>query len=224
MSHDLRTPLNAIIGFTEMMEAETFGPLGNTRYEDYAREIRNSGNLLVSLINDILDISKIEAGKYELNDAPLEVAAVIANSVTMISTLTEADTLELVIDTPPGLPRLLCDDRSLTQIMNNLLSNAMKFTPPGGRVGVITRLVDGAIEIRVEDTGIGMSNEELATILEPFEQAQGSLSNPRQGTGLGLHLCQKLMNLHDGTIEVLSEPGAGTTAVLRFPAARTADA
>lgn len=129
MSHDLRTPLNAIIGFTEMMETETFGPLGDARFEEYAKDIRNGGNLLVSLINDILDISKIEAGKYELNEEILDVSLIVEDSVKMISTLANAGNLHLAADIEPGLPKLRGDARSITQIFNNLLSNAVKFTP-----------------------------------------------------------------------------------------------
>lgn len=221
MSHDLRTPLNAIIGFTEMMETETFGPLGDPKYEEYTKDIRHSGNLLVSLINDILDISKIEAGKYELADENLDIADLINGSVKMLSTLSKAGELEIVMEVEADMPQLRADQRSITQILNNLLSNAVKFTGPGGRITVRGGVGEDAIQLSVEDTGIGMSKDGIEKVFIPFEQVGRKTTEPRNGTGLGLHLCQKLVQLHGGDITLQSQLGAGTTVAIRFPSERT---
>jgi len=221
MSHDLRTPLNAIIGFTEMMETETYGPLGDVRYEEYAKDIRHSGNLLVSLINDILDISKIEAGKYELEDANHDIADLINGSVKMLSTLSKAGELEIVTEIDPGLPQLRADERSITQILNNLLSNAVKFTDPGGRISVAARFDQGSVRLSVTDTGTGMTQNDIKKVFNPFEQVGRKTTEPRDGTGLGLHLCQKLLHLHGGEIKLQSKLGDGTTVDVSFPSERT---
>ncbi|HIJ43261.1 MAG: ATP-binding protein [Rhodospirillales bacterium] len=222
MSHDLRTPLNAIMGFAEMMEVKTFGPLGDPHYEEYAKDIHNGGNLLVSLIDDILDISKIEAGKYELDEETLDVSMIVQSSVKMIATLAEARKLHLATDMEPNLPMLLGDKRAITQILNNLLSNAVKFTPADGKVTVSAKLDgDGSINVLVADTGEGMSSHDIAKALNPFEQADSVHARRHEGTGLGLCLCQKLIRLHDGDIMLQSKAGKGTTVTLHFPPERT---
>lgn len=221
MSHDLRTPLNAIIGFTEMMESKTFGPLGDPHYEEYAKDIRNSGNLLVSLINDILDLSKIEAGKYELSDDVVDIPSVIENSVKMLSTISASGTLNLESKIDPDLAKLRGDERSIIQIFNNLLSNAVKFSPRDGEVTITANAENGAIVVSVIDTGIGMSQEDIGRVIKPFQQAETNISKSQVGTGLGLHLCHNLMQLHGGEISLQSVVGEGTTATVKFPPDRT---
>lgn len=221
MSHDLRTPLNAIVGFTEMMETETFGPLGHPRYEEYAKDIRNSGNFLVSLINDILDISKIEAGKYELVEETLDLEQIIENSVTMLSPLIKTGGLNISTHFPPSLPLLRGDERSMTQIFNNLISNAVKFTRPDGKISITAKTTNGSVQITISDTGVGMTPGEVESVFNPFEQASSAVSGPRNGTGLGLHLCKKLVTLLDGDITMESEVGVGTSVAVLFPAHRS---
>ena len=222
MSHDLRTPLNAIMGFSEMMNIKTFGPLGDSHYEGYATDIHESGKLLVSLIDDILDISKVEAGKYELFEENLDVNVLIQSSVTMISTLAETARTYLATNIEPGLPLLHGDERSLIQVLNNLLSNAIKFTPENGKIEISANISgDGCINIQVTDTGIGMSAKNIGKALRPFEQADSIHAKRHEGTGLGLHLCQKLMQLHGGTIDIESTIDKGTTITVTFPATRT---
>lgn len=221
MSHDLRTPLNAIIGFTQMMETQVFGPLGNARYEQYTKDILNSGNLLVSLINDILDISKIEAGKYELTEEPINIGDAVNDSIRMLSTIARTGQLSVMADIQSDLPSLLADQRSIMQILNNLLSNAIKFTPPKGEVTVAATCIDGAIEVSVTDSGIGMSAEDIDRVLQPFEQVGSNTTRPNDGTGLGLHLCQQLSELHAGNLVVESEINKGTCVTISFPDART---
>lgn len=221
MSHDLRTPLNAIIGFTQMMETKVFGPLGNPRYEQYTKDILNSGNLLVSLINDILDISKIEAGKYELTEEAIDIADTIDDSIRMLSTIARTGQLSVTADIQPELPMLHADHRSIVQILNNFLSNAIKFTPPKGEVSVGAKCIDGALEISVVDSGIGMSVEDIDRVLQPFEQAGSNTTRRNDGTGLGLHLCKQLAELHAGNLVVESEVDKGTRVTVSFPAVRT---
>lgn len=221
MSHDLRTPLNAIIGFTQMMETRTFGPLGDHRYEEYASDILNSGHLLINLINDILDVSKIEAGAYAINEQPLKIADLINASIKMLSTATKEKDLSVTAEIDTASLSLRADERAMTQILNNLLSNAVKFTPAGGAITVSARNDGGAVLISVSDSGIGIAEDDISRVFKPFEQAVRRSVEPRMGTGLGLHLCQKLMGLHEGEISLTSEVGKGTCVELRFPEDRT---
>ncbi len=221
MSHDLRTPLNAIMGFSEMMEIKAFGPLGDPHYEEYVKDIHSSGDLLVSLINDILDISKVEAGKYELDEENLDVSSLIDSSVKMLSTQAKTGGLRLDTDIEANLSMLRGDEKSIIQILNNLLSNAINFTPPGGKVTISVIDRNGSINIVVADTGEGMSKHDIDKALRPFEQADSHHSRRHEGTGLGLHLCQKLMKLHDGEISLQSEVGKGTSVTVTFPPERT---
>lgn len=221
MSHDLRTPLNAIMGFSDMMREKSFGPLGDPHYEDYAKDIHESGKLLVSLIDDVLDLSKVEAGKYELNEEDLDVAELVKSSVNMISTLSKAGNINLSTNIEPDLPQLRGDERSLTQILNNLFSNAVKFTSEKGDVAISAKADDNdVIEIQVADTGVGMSRGDVAKALMPFEQADSAHAKRHEGTGLGLHLCQRLVKLHGGTFEIESKLDKGTTVTVRFPPER----
>ncbi|NQU58843.1 MAG: PAS domain-containing sensor histidine kinase [Rhodospirillales bacterium] len=222
MSHDLRTPLNAIMGFSEMMKEKTFGPLGDAHYDQYVRDIHEGGKLLVSLIDDILDLSKVEAGKYELFEETLNITSLIQSSVRMIATLAETASTNLVTNIEPGLPLLRGDEKSLIQVLNNLLSNAVKFTPENGTIEISAKInMNGAIDIQISDTGIGMSETDITKALKPFEQANHFHAKRHEGTGLGLHLCQKLMYLHGGIINVESTVEEGTTVTLTFPPSRT---
>ncbi|BAI73253.1 two-component sensor histidine kinase [Azospirillum sp. B510] len=223
MSHELRTPLNAIIGFSDIMLHELFGPLGSPRYRDYVRHVQNSGRHLLDLINDVLDMSKLEAGRYTLDESWLEPADAIETCRALAAIPADAGGVTLEVDCPPCLPKLLADERALRQVLLNLLSNAVKFTPRGGRVTVSAlREEDGGIAITVRDTGIGIPADALARILEPFQQADSSIPARFGGTGLGLSICRDLMALHGGGLSLDSEPGCGTAATIRFPVCRVA--
>ncbi|WP_167220718.1 sensor histidine kinase [Pelagibius litoralis] len=221
MSHDLRTPLNAILGFSEIMRAGAFGPLGDPRYEEYVEDIHHSGSLLISLINDLLDISKVEAGKYELTEEVVDIRALIHNALRQIATAVEGAALTVATHVPADMPALRGDGRVLTQILNNLLSNSVKFTPRGGHIDV-SAWTDhqGQLHIRVADNGIGMTREGVTKALRPFEQAHNARAREHNGTGLGLHLCDNFMKLFGGSLEIKSEEGGGTTVTVAFPAER----
>jgi PAS domain S-box-containing protein len=224
MSHDFRTPLNAIMGFSDMMRERAFGPLGDPRYEGYVDDIHSSGSLLVSLINDVLDLSKIEAGKYELAAEEINMQALINVSMRQLSALAAMSNLTLTSDIPDDLPHMVGDERALVQVLNNLVSNAVKFTPEGGLVCVSAELNgDGGISVQVKDTGIGMSEEGVTKALRPFEQIDGMKSRQHEGTGLGLHLCANFMSLFGGSMDIDSMVDHGTTVSLHFPSERTID-
>ena len=225
MSHDLRTPLNAVIGFTDMMRGQVFGPLGHPRYVEYAHDIHYAGTLLVSLINDILDLSKVEAGKYELSEEDLDLHALTSAAVSQCAVLGYRSNITVENRTPDGLPQLRGDRRVLNQILNNIISNAVKFSRDGGRVEVRVRLDDrGALVVEVEDNGDGMSTSEVKKALRPFEQADRNDARRAQGTGLGLYLCHRFMKLLSGRIQIDSNVGVGTTVALVFPPERTVNA
>jgi signal transduction histidine kinase len=222
MSHDFRTPLNAIMGFSEVMKDGLFGPLGDPRYVQYAADIGKSGKHLVSLINGILDLSKIEAGKYELTDEPLDLASLIIESVELISLQTIAKKVSLTYDIEHDIPLLYADSRPITQIINNLLSNAIRFTPEGGNAVISARQdASGCIIAQVVDSGIGMSEKDILKALEPFEQADHNQPRKFEGTGLGLYICSNLMNLLGGVMHIESQLDRGTTVTLNFPLDRT---
>ena len=224
MSHELRTPLNAILGFSELMRARAFGPLGDKRYEEYVEDIHHSGSLLIALINDLLDISKVEAGKYELVEENVEVEQLIRGCVRQVATAAESAAQHLSVEVATDLPALWGDKRVLAQILNNLLSNAIKFTPEGGRIAVSAwRDAEGCILVSVADNGIGMTEEGVAKALRPFEQAHSARAREYKGTGLGLHLCDNFMRLFGGTLEIDSQAGDGTTVTIAFPAERAVD-
>ncbi len=221
MSHELRTPLNAIIGFSEIMVRETFGGLGDTRYRGYARDINDSGAHLLSLINDILDLAKIEARKLELSEKSVDLAAVVAACLRIVNERADDGGVELVNRVGSALPPLRLDERATKQIVINLLSNAVKFTGAGGRIVIEAGLErDGGLSLVVRDSGIGIAAEDLPKIMQPFHQADGSLSRTYEGTGLGLPLVKSLVDLHGGTLTIESTLGVGTTVTVRFPAAR----
>jgi len=220
MSHELRTPLNAIIGFSEVLADEMFGEL-NAKQMEYARDIHGSGHHLLSLINDILDLSKIEAGRLELEPVALDIGASIANAATLLRERCQRQGVALHIDAPSQLPIWTCDPRRFKQVLVNLLSNAVKFTPSGGSVVVQAR-VDAAADqlvVSVSDTGIGIAAADLALIFEPFRQVGGDGQRKAEGTGLGLSLVRSLVEAQGGTIGVHSVPGAGASFEFRLPRA-----
>ena len=221
VSHDLRTPLNAIIGFAQVMKSKIFGPLGDARYESYVADIENSGNILLSLINDILDLSKIEAGRYELHESEVDLAVFLRDTTELAGVQAQQKGVALAISIQNNLADLRCDERTLIQIINNLLSNAIKFSHPGGQVLIAARQTeDGAIEIRFIDQGIGMTAKDIGQVLEPFSQADSYTAREAEGTGLGLPISQKLMELHGGSLNIESELGEGTTVTITFPSVR----
>jgi signal transduction histidine kinase len=222
MSHELRTPLNAVIGFSEIIKNEMLGAINDPRYREYAEDIHRSGAHLLQLINDILDLTKVEAGKYELQEEVCDVAKAISDAIRLMRDLATNGGLTLQNLVSPDLPFLFADERCLRQMVVNFLSNAVKFTPKGGRIDVGARLdADGALVISVTDTGIGMKPDDIPRALSPFRQLENSLGRRYEGTGLGLPLVKALLDLHQGSLAIASELGAGTTASACFPAHRT---
>jgi two-component system, cell cycle sensor histidine kinase PleC len=222
MSHELRTPLNAIIGFSEVLADELFGPHQVARYGEYARDINGAGKHLLALINDILDLSKSEAGHLELYPEPVEVKALLKSCVQLLSGRAGQGQIEVGVDAADDLPLLEADVLRLKQAMLNLLSNAVKFTLPGGKVTVSAAVNgEGAMILKVADTGIGMEAEQIPIALEPFRQINSPLSRNVEGTGLGLSLAKSLIERHGGSIAIASAPGKGTTVSLSFPPGRT---
>ncbi len=221
MSHELRTPLNAILGFSEIMQHEMFGPVGNARYRDYANDIHVSGAHLLSIINDILDLAKAEAGKQELQEDRMSVVETVTACVRLMGERATNAGVGLENNVPPDLPDLHADERKVKQVLLNLLSNAVKFTPPGGRIAVDARIDDdGTMQVEVSDTGIGMSVADIPKALAPFGQIDSRLARKYQGTGLGLPLVRALTDLHGATLNIVSAVGQGTTVVVTFPACR----
>ena len=224
MSHELRTPLNAINGFSEMMASQMFGPLGDPRYASYAADILSSGQHLLALINDILDMSKIEAGKMNLRFEKIDIIDVAEDSMRLVRDRAEQTGLTLAIDVPPDVPELEADYRALKQVMLNLLSNAVKFTPRGGTITVRARLAGSqTMVVSVTDTGIGIAKEDLSRLARPFEQVEGQQAKTTQGTGLGLALTKSLVEMHSGSFKMESQPGAGTTVSFTLPLRRPAE-
>ena len=218
VSHELRTPLNAIIGFSEMMRDEVLGPVGNDAYCEYADHIYNSGSHLLSIINDILDLAKVEAGTAELNEEEVDVAEVFETSRRMFEARCQQAGNTLTCEVAEGLPRLRADRLKLQQVLVNLLSNAVKFTPAGGNIVCSAYLEpNGDMHITVVDTGIGIAEADIATALEPFRQVDSSLSRQYDGTGLGLPLATRFVELHGGTLRLESELQVGTEVTVSFP-------
>jgi len=219
MSHELRTPLNAVLGFVDLVETETFGPIGDPRYREYAADARQGGRHLLSLINDILDLSKIESGKMSLEPRPLSVPGLVEAGVRLFTRAARERGLTLSTSVPRDIPPVLADERAARQIIINLLSNAVKFTDEGGRIEV-SATVDGEwVSVVVTDSGIGIPPDQLARALLPFEQVENHYGRAREGTGLGLSIVQGLVSLHDGRLEIDSEPGRGTAVTVRLKAA-----
>lgn len=221
VSHELRTPLNAVIGFSEILTNEMFGPVGDERYIGYATDIRSSGLHLLSLINDILDLSKVEANSFELYEEELDVPALVDDALHLVEAKAKAGEIRLRPELPLDLPVLYADERAFKQVVLNLLSNAVKFTPPGGRVSASADLNDmGEFVFSVVDTGIGIAEADQERILKPFTQADSSLARRYEGTGLGLPLTKSLVELHGGRLELESQPQMGTTVRAVFPSER----
>jgi PAS domain S-box-containing protein len=221
MSHELRTPLNAIIGFSEIIANESFGAVGNDQYLEYSKDINSSGKHLLGIINDILDLSKIEAGRMELHESEFVVADIVTSVVRIVQERAHNAGVRLITRVPDDLPGLYADERSVKQMLINLLSNAVKFTESGGRVVVAADCKKGSILLGVADTGIGMTEEEAKVALEPFRQVDGSHTRAQEGTGLGLPLVRSLIKLHRGRFRIDSARGRGTMVTLGFPAERT---
>jgi PAS domain S-box-containing protein len=218
MSHELRTPLNAVLGFTRLMDDELFGPIGVPKYKEYIGLIHESGAHLLSLINDVLDLSKVEAGRMELDRRLVSVAELTASSTRLMEGLAKDRQIKLLVQVMPDCPAIYGDERSLKQIVINLLSNALKFTQAGGRVTLsIARREDGGSSVTVADTGIGMTADDIVKALDPFGQVDGEIARQHHGTGLGLPLVKAMAEAHGGHLTVNSEPGIGTTITVHLP-------
>jgi two-component system cell cycle sensor histidine kinase PleC len=221
MSHELRTPLNAILGFSEVMGNEVLGPMHNATYRDYAHDIHNSGQHLLDLINEILDLSRIEAGRYHLNEEPLSLANIVEECCHLMELKARNKDIRIVQQFEPTLPRLYGDERAVRQIALNLLSNAVKFAPSGGEVLVRVGWTAGAGQyISVKDNGPGIPADEIPVVLSAFGQGSIAIKSAEQGTGLGLPIVQGLLQMHDGEFELHSKLREGTEAIAIFPAAR----
>ena len=221
MSHELRTPLNAIIGFSEIIGTETFGPIGNVKYRDYARDIHESGQHLLDLINDILDISKVESGMEELYEENVDISVVADSVLRLVRQRAQKHGVKLELELSDESPALRVDVRKLKQILVNLLSNAIKFTKAGGTVTLKGwgRIESGYV-FQVIDTGIGIAPEDIPKALSQFGQVDNALNRQHEGTGLGLPLTKSLVELHGGSMDLQSDVGVGTTVTVRFPADR----
>lgn len=220
MSHELRTPLNAIIGFSEVIKDSVFGA-DHERYRAYADDIFRSGGHLLKLINDILDISKIDAGKYQLNEEACDLGEAVSAALLFVRDTARSGGVTLHQAIPPTLPLLRADLRAVTQVLTNLVGNAVKFTGPGGRVDITARIAEDRLSITVADTGIGMKPSDIPLALAPFQQLDSAWERRYEGTGLGLPLTDALLKLHGGSIEIDSALGSGTTVTAHFPAERT---
>ncbi|MEO5336306.1 MAG: ATP-binding protein [Magnetospirillum sp. WYHS-4] len=222
MSHELRTPLNSIIGFSDLLVAEIFGKIGAPQYAEYAKDINDSGRHLLNLINDILDVSRIEVGKLELHEAPIDVERMVDACRRLVAERAGTHSLAVPVTVQKVQAALVADETRVKQILLNLLSNAVKFTPDGGQVAIDARLDDrGRFVFSVADTGIGIDESDMEKVMLPFGQADGSLARRYEGAGLGLPLATRLAELHGATLELRSQVGKGTTAVVTFPPERT---
>tara|TARA_R110002096_G_scaffold144740_1_gene301907 strand:- start:240 stop:1790 length:1551 start_codon:yes stop_codon:yes gene_type:complete len=224
MSHELRTPLNAIIGFSEMIFGKYFGAVGSPKYTEYAKLIHESGQHLLNIINDILDLAKIEAGKTQLDEEVCDLGELAKGSVSMMRIPSETKGISIKLSVPENLPRLKVDPRIVKQILLNMLSNAVKFTPAGGMVDVrMGRTEKNELWLEVEDTGCGMNDDEIALAFEPFGQIQKAFVRSHDGCGLGIPLIDRLVKLHQGSFKLTSEVNVGTNAKITFPASRSCD-
>jgi two-component system cell cycle sensor histidine kinase PleC len=216
MSHELRTPLNAIIGFSEIMESGMFGALGADKYHEYCRDIRQSGQYLLDVINDVLDMSRIEAGRLRLEPEELDLDVILADAMRVVSARAQEKRLTLSSRISPGI-QLRADRRALKQVALNLLSNAVKFTPEGGRISVRGRIGGACVVLAISDTGIGISKEALRKLGRPFEQVESQYTKTHEGSGLGLAIANSLVSLHGGTMKMRSKEGVGTLVLVRLP-------
>ena len=223
VSHELRTPLNAIIGFADTMRTQVYGPVGDERYLDYLRDIGDSGRRLNAVISDILEISKIDAGKSEFRESEVAVYRLVSACLLLVRERATEKRIALVVDLANGPETILGDEQKLKQILVNLLSNAIKFTPEGGRVEIRCRRDGAACLLQVADTGIGIAPEDIPIAMAPFRQIEGDLNRKYDGTGLGLPLCKSLADMHAAGFEIESAVGAGTTVSVRLPADRVVE-
>ena len=220
MSHELKTPLNAVLGFSEIIRDEMLGPVGQPVYRDYANDIHKSGAKLLSVINDVLDVTRLQSGSLILEERP-DGPQEIVEMAFLLARKTTGDDRAITLVMPPSLPVLHADARRLAQALGNLLANALKFTPVDGLVRLVVALEDnGGVRFSVEDTGIGMAAETIAAALEPFRQIDGSLARKFEGAGLGLSIAKSLAELHGGQLAIASEVGKGTVVVLSLPPSR----
>lgn len=221
MSHELRTPLNSVIGFSDTIRHHVFGPLDNKTYAEYVENIYEAGRHLLDLINDVLDLSAIEAGRRDIEENVVDVVALAVDSLKLVRTRAEQGRVKLINDVPPGTPPVSADPLRLKQVLLNLLSNAVKFTPVGGEVRIgARREEDGDLLLSVSDTGIGIAPDEIAAAFEPFGQARARWTRKHEGTGLGLPLSKRLIEMHGGTLSLESAADIGTVLTIRLPAAR----
>lgn len=219
VSHEIRTPLNSILGFAQVMMEERFGPVGTQRYKNYLKDIHSSGGLVMSLVNDLLDLSKIESGKMDFDFASIDANRIVAECVSIMQPQASEEKVAIRLSLSPALPNLLADERSLRQIVLNLLSNAVKFNRPGGQVTVTTALADaGSAVIRIRDTGTGMSESDIGAAFEPFRRLV--TARPSSGTGLGLPLTKALIEANQASLTIKSKENEGTLAEVIFPPAR----
>jgi two-component system, cell cycle sensor histidine kinase PleC len=221
MSHELRTPLNAILGFSEVMQCELLGPIQNKNYKEYAGNIHDSGRHLLQLINEILDLSRIEAGRYELHEEPVRLADIVEECRRLLALRAESKGLQMVLELDKELDQIWADERAIRQICLNLMSNALKFTPRGGRITLsVLHSDEGGQKLSVRDTGPGIPKEEIPRVMQAFGQGSLAHQTAEGGTGLGLPIVQNLVNLHGGTFQLLSELRKGTEAVVLLPKSR----
>jgi two-component system cell cycle sensor histidine kinase PleC len=221
MSHELRTPLNAILGFSEVMADEVLGPIENDSYRDYAKDIHASGKHLLNLINEILDLSRIEAGRYALNEEAIKLAHVADECIHMMQLKARNKDIRIIPQFEEALPRIWADERSIRQIVLNLLSNAVKFTPPGGQVTVkVGWTAGGGQYVSIKDNGPGIPPEEIPVVLAAFGQGSIAIKNAEEGTGLGLPIVQALAHMHGGEFNLNSRLREGTEALVTFPHSR----
>jgi two-component system cell cycle sensor histidine kinase PleC len=225
MSHELRTPLNAILGFSEVMKGEVLGPIDNANYKDYARDIHASGEHLLNLINEILDLSRIEAGRYKLHEEPVNLAHLVEECHHLVQLKARNKDISVAVNAEADLPRIWADARAVRQVVLNLLSNAVKFTQPGGKIEVRVGWTSGGGQyVSVADNGPGIPEEEIPIVLSAFGQGSIAITAAEDGTGLGLPIVQALMHTHDGKFELTSKLREGTTATAIFPKSRVMEA
>ncbi len=217
MSHELRTPLNGIIGFSQVMETQLFGDLGSPQYVEYARDINNAGNHLLNIINDILDIARIETGDMEFYPTPISLSHIIDGCVRMVQGRAESADIRMTIIIDPEISEIMADEKRLKQIFINLLTNSIKYTSKG-EISISATKENGGLMIKVKDTGSGIPEEDLERVLEPFGQSRTDSLIAHEGVGLGLHLTKIFMEMHDGSLKIESKLGQGTTVNLYFPA------
>jgi two-component system cell cycle sensor histidine kinase PleC len=221
MSHELRTPLNAILGFSEVMKTEVFGPHAIAAYKDYSNDIHNSGQHLLNLINEILDLSRIEAGRYELTEEPVSLTNVVEDCHHLLTLRAKNRGITIHEVFEPELPRLWADERALRQVCLNFLSNAIKFTPSGGEVWLkVGWTASGGQYMSIKDTGPGIPEEEIPIVLSKFGQGSNAIKSAEQGTGLGLPIAMNLIELHGGTFTLKSKVRIGTELIATFPPER----